>query len=283
MSPKLYTPTADETDAAVAALATRQPGEAARYARAAAIVLAGAISHDEHTGWQVASQDRKSAGKLYRVTPTTCACWDQQHSGMACKHLDAMRIFGRVLASKLNALMPEAPEAVYRRVLDTGATEAQAAACADLQVTDPIIGDDSIFIVPATQANQRHLFDRPTGDEICTAQQQPSGCWRPATAGDTVAWAVWLGSRQGGATQPVAVTVTPVAPEAGQTATPAPAAPPIDYAARAKLAARQQRQAAAWESSPYKADQRNGAKYGHAPVMQLTHEANQRRNAAHQA
>ena len=150
---------------------------------------------------------------MYHVTPTTCECYDFKHSGRCCKHLDAMRILTTVLAAKLDAAMPLPPEDLYARLIANGETDAVAAECADEAMIDPILGDDSLFVIPGSQSNQRHLFDRLTDLDICTVQRNPRGDWRPATAQDTIAWARWLGWRQGeeeGAADPTPRTLAAV-------------------------------------------------------------------------
>lgn len=261
---KIYRPSADEVDAAAAQLIAKRPAEAARYGRATSIVIAGSIQHNEHMGWTVASQDRKTNGELYAVSAVSCECYDFRQHHMACKHIAALAIYGRVLAAKLNALMPALPEDLYFQVLRETGSEAIAADAADAASIDPILGDDTIFIVPGTQSNVRHLFDRVSGADICSAQQQPSGCWRPLEAADTLDWARWLGAQQG--ENEGAVVVAQPEPEPRTLAADPDPEPEtwIDAAAQMHAlldAPPSSIPVSRWAQSPYKAHQRNAYKY----------------------
>lgn len=202
MPARIYRPTETEVDDACATLLARTPGESKRYIKAAALVASGSIDHSDTEGWTVASQSKagSKAQVRYSLKPGACTCYDFiHHGGVSCKHLDALAIYMRVIAAKMDASLrsPAAIEATatatgWRMMAELGPDDAIAAA--EYVAAQPV--DRRLEVLPGNASNRRNVYDRATHTGICMAQQQPGGAWRPCNPVDTVAWVRWLGAQQ---------------------------------------------------------------------------------------
>lgn len=105
-APILFQPLATEITKVAASAAHRHPAIAGRIAKAAELLLSGALQLEpvawqkgQDVRWHVASQSGRGA---YVVCGLHCPCQDSRAHGLHCKHSIAISLYLKILANRLN-------------------------------------------------------------------------------------------------------------------------------------------------------------------------------------